>query len=73
MGEQNVIATARVRLVVDVECGSWGNDCTLQQVEEQAGREARTRLANQLGKGQSKPIGVIIGEPEVFAVMTRRP
>jgi hypothetical protein len=61
-------ATAKIQVTVEVDAGSsWGPDCTVAQVRDQAGRESLLRLKNILS--QSKTDIRIVGEPKVIAVM----
>jgi hypothetical protein len=63
-------AVARVRVVVEVPASSWGSDCSVQQVFDQASREASARIAKLIQ--EHLPGARVIGEPEVTAVMARR-
>ena len=59
-------ATARVRIVIEVDAGAWGDDCTVQQINEQAGRDAVLRIQSAMRNQALR----IIGEPHVTAIMT---
>jgi hypothetical protein len=61
-------ASARVQITVEVDAGSsWGPDCTVAQVRDQAGTEAVRRIINTLAQG--KMLATVIGAPKVLAVM----
>lgn len=66
-------ATARVRITVEVSAdGSWGGDCTLEQVRKQAMDAAVQRLASVLereGRGGILILGV--ERPEVVVTDER--
>lgn len=48
-----LIATAKVEIVVEVEVGSWGKDCTFSQLERQASEEALNKVKRVLGVDNS--------------------
>lgn len=61
-------ATATVRLTVEVRnLGSWGEDCSLKQIREQATREAIQEVRGLLGRSDCIRI---VGEPDVSAILT---
>jgi hypothetical protein len=61
-------ATARVTLTVEIDIGStWGDDCKLSQVYDQAKEQAVTAVKNVF---QSRV--TIIGVPTVNAIVTHR-
>lgn len=61
-------ATAKVQITIEVDAGSsWGPDCTVSQVHNQAGREAVQRLMNTLAAAKTRCR--VIGEPKVITVM----
>ncbi len=61
-------ATAKVQITLEVDAGSsWGPDCTVAQVCDQAGRESLWRLTDILTQGKTRVR--IIGEPRVIAVL----
>lgn len=60
--------TARVQVTVEIDAGStWGEDCPMKQVYDQAGRESVMRLRNILA-GNAR----VIGEPKVVAIMSEK-
>jgi len=61
----DISATARVRLVIEVPTSCWGIDCTVEQIMDQASREATIAVQNMIAKAG----GRIIGEPEVIATI----
>jgi hypothetical protein len=63
-----VVAVARVRLTVEIVRGSWGADCKLDQVFDQAGREAASAVQNLITAAGAR----VVGEPIVEAVITRK-
>jgi hypothetical protein len=56
--------TARIRVLVEVQAGTWGGDCPLDQVYRQASREALEKVSRLLGSE-----GRVL-EASVTAVMT---
>ena len=51
LGDLNMVpdtASVVVSLKVEVTCGAWGPDCTIEQAVAQATREAETKLANAI-------------------------
>lgn len=65
------VAIARVQVTLELDAGSsWGNDCTVQQIYDQAGRESINNLEQILLKAGVRVH--IVGEPKVVAVMTER-
>ena len=61
-------ATAKIQMTVEMPAGSsWGKHCTLDQINDQAGRETITKLKALLaGKA------TIVGEPTVLIVTAQR-
>lgn len=66
--DEKLRAKAVVRLTVEIESGAWGSDCSMTQVYDQAAREAVERVRQHF-KDQVR----IVGEPEVTAVLVRKP
>ena len=66
-------ATARVQVTVEIVAGTWGNDCSLEQVYKQAGEDACNKLTRALNPKDSAPIGRIVGTPKVLAVLVEAP
>lgn len=64
------IATTRVQVTVDVRVnGSWGRDCSLGQIQDQASAGAINNLRKAL-----EPVDVVIvGEPRVTMVVHVKP
>lgn len=61
-------ATARVQVVIEIDAGtSWGPACTVEQVRDQAGREAVARLVRIIADSEAN--ATVIGAPKVIAVM----
>jgi hypothetical protein len=62
--------TARVRFTIDVPAGSsWGPDCAMRQVRDQAGPETVQKVLQILREAR---LGcTIVGEPLVLAVTAR--
>jgi hypothetical protein len=75
--EPRVKATARVRVVIDLPVGdTWGSDCSVAQVQEQARQSALGILRGNDGLkpstlGQLLDTGKarIVGEPDVTAIL----
>lgn len=62
-------ATVEVTLEIDVQ-STWGNDCKLDQVYDQAAREAIGFL-NSFNKDNQHQRWRIIGKPLVTAITSR--
>ena len=63
----NVKATAKVKVTLEVSGGSWGRECSLDQVFEQASKEALITVNRVIGNSH---IIRIVGEPEVTGIIT---
>lgn len=62
------IATAKVTLTVEIQVSStWGDDCAISQVYDQAEKAARGAIVNAIGSRVT-----IIGTPKVEAIMVTR-
>ena len=57
---------ARVRLTVDVSVGSWGPECKIDQVYQQASEEAINRVRRLINDHGAKVVGLV----EVEAITT---
>lgn len=44
-------ATAKVQVLIEVSVGSWGNDCTMAQLDRQAREQAIGRVRNLISNG----------------------
>ena len=64
MTDKLLTSTATVRLTVEVSgLGNWNKDCTAQQIYDQAGSEAKSKLMRHL---HSSGVGfTVVGEPKV--------
>ena len=62
--KKDITATARVRVTIEVPTSNWSKDCTVEQIMNQAEREASNAVQNHIG---SKQGWRIVGEPEVVA------
>lgn len=62
--KNDITATARVRITIEVPTSNWGKDCTVEQIMNQAEREASNAVQNYIS---SKQGWRIVGEPEVVA------
>lgn len=63
-----VKAVARVKITLDIPLGdSWGADCPIAQVQEQASRSVLAMLRNN--KIAELARALIIGEPQVTAIL----
>lgn len=61
-------ATAKVQVTLEIDAGSsWGKDCTVAQVMDQASRESLQRLTATLQAAKTRVR--IVGEPKVIAVL----
>jgi hypothetical protein len=76
MGEKKVRATSRVQVTVEIDTGgSWGPDCTIDQIQKQAAEEARSALTRGLmldllkTGSDSKTSARIISEPRIIAIL----
>lgn len=64
---RTVQGRAKVKIVVEVDADSWGDDCQLAQLYKQAAESALLTLGNAIKTLH----GVrIIGEPEVIGIIT---
>lgn len=64
------VATARVKLTLDVRVnGTWGRDCSIGQLVEQATKAAINIIHNELKHSDAN----IIGTPEVTMVTHIKP
>ena len=62
------MATARVRLIIEVATGSsWTADTTMAQIYKQASTETLAKVRTIIGNNRHLD-AKIIGEPEVIAV-----
>jgi len=76
MGDKKIKATSRVTVTVEIDTGgSWGADCTVEQVQKQAADSARAALMkglvldlNSMGK-DTKTTARIVGEPKILAIL----
>lgn len=55
--------SARIQVTVEVDVGSWGSDCQLDQIYRQAAREALAKVSRLIGS-QGR-----VSNPKVLAVM----
>lgn len=62
-------AKARVQILVEIEAGTWGGDCAIDQLYIQAAASARQNLIAALKPGEHGRVK-IIGEPKVVGVIT---
>lgn len=63
--KQELFATARVTLTVEVDAASWQIGCSAEQIFDAAGREAKNKLDILFQKER----GVrVVGQPEVTLV-----
>lgn len=68
--KQELFATARVSITVEVDAASWDVKSSADQIFTAAGREAEQRLGNLLMKER----GIrLVGKPIVTLVTGRRP
>ena len=74
MPETRLETTARVHVTVEVSnCGAWGPDCTVEQVQRQAADHATGAIRKILADSGHANRVQIIGEPRVLVVTTERP
>ncbi len=76
MGEKKVKATSRVQVTVEIDTGgSWGAECTVEQIQKQATDAARSALMKglvldlQKMGSDTKTTARIMSEPKVIAVL----
>lgn len=61
-------ATARVQVTIEIDAGSsWGPDCTVAQIQQQAGEEATRRLVDLVAAARVK--ANIVGTPKVTTII----
>lgn len=64
-------AKARIRLTIEVALeDTWGSDCQIGQLHEQAAREALAKVSNKLCATPCPVRWCIIGNPVVTGIMT---
>lgn len=70
--DKKVKATARVQLTVEVSLSQpWGGECNIDQLYDQAARQATEYLARQLRRVEGDGNAMrIVGEPRVTGVIT---
>lgn len=67
MTDKEISATAKVIITVEIDNtgGSWGKDCTVEQIHKQA----RQGAMNRLGQLIQRERGIrIVGEPRVLGI-----
>lgn len=77
MSEKKIKATSRVTVTVEIDTGgSWGADCTVEQVQKQAADAARAALMRGLvidlqtmSNSTQKTTARIVGEPKILAIL----
>ena len=84
--KENIKATARVELTVEVIVSAWGGDCTTSQVFNQASKEAIQILHQVFTRASGKAYGIeidpcdpnklgpnvrIVSKPKVTMVLVR--
>jgi len=73
MSEQRTIASARVTVTLQVDAdGTWGDDCTLKQMHDQAGENAVQQVRFMLQEHRGHAGMVIVGEPSVELISARK-
>jgi hypothetical protein len=55
------VATARVQVTIEIERGTWGDDCTVAQVHDQAGREAIEEVNRWVADTRRIRSGALLG------------
>lgn len=64
-------AKARIRLTIEVTLDdSWGSDCSIGQLHDQAAREALAKVSNKLCATPCPVRWCIIGTPVVSGIIT---
>lgn len=66
-----VRATAKVHVVVEIDAGTWGEDCTLAQVHAQAAESAHDRIEMARQALKTSDMRIVRIEP-VVAVVTKQ-
>jgi hypothetical protein len=69
MPETEVIAKAKVQITVEVCTSTWGKGCPVEQVFEQASREAEATVTRMIA---NQPSARIVGKPKVMAIIGER-
>ena len=64
-------AKARVQILVEVEAGTWGEECSIGQLNKQAA-ESGINAIQTMAREAKQPLR-IIGELKVIGVITERP
>lgn len=73
MSIQNIGAKATVTLTVEVSVtDSWGPDCPISQIHQQAITSAVGKVTGLLKEGYGSPVWVrLIGQPTVTSIITQ--
>jgi hypothetical protein len=69
MPETEVIAKAKVQITVEVCTSTWEKGCPVEQVFEQASREAEASVTRMI---VNHPGARIVGKPKVTAIIGER-
>ena len=69
---KKITAKARVQVTLDIECmgGTWGEECSIGQLQKQAAEDALNQLKSIFTKENVRNIS-ILGEPKVMGVITQ--
>jgi hypothetical protein len=71
--EKRTTASARVEVVIELPAsGSWGTDCSIDQIYRQAGSETLNKL-RQVIRAEFGPTAKVLGDPKVQAVVVNHP
>lgn len=71
MSEKGHTTKTLVRVMVEVQTGTYGPEWTLGAMQKQAAEEGRARVRQIMrGDPNKMPLGSIIGEPEVITIVS---
>lgn len=64
-----ILATAKVQVTLEVEAGSWGHDCSIGQLHDQAAESGLREVLQLLKEGAGSKCR-IVGKPRVIGIVT---
>jgi hypothetical protein len=63
-------AKAKVQITLEVETGTWGDDCSIGQLYKQAANDGLNAVRKLVSPDGNK--FTIIGEPKVIGIITEK-
>jgi len=62
------VVSARIRVEVEVEVGTWNGQSTFDELQEQVRKEGRTLADYLFAEGPRRTKGRVVGTPKVLFV-----